>query len=151
MNTATLTRGTSNAFLSDIGLSTTAGETGEGLSKILADWYQDSIDRINHLRKLKPNWDSYGAYPVNQNSIIFAEKLVYWFAQETEVECPRIAASPAGYVALSWEWQEHSRELDLEILSDGGLRYSYLDESQPSQDCDGEADDLTLIAHLLTQ
>ncbi len=62
-----------------------------------------------------------------------------------------MSASPAGYVALSWEWENHSRELDMEILPDGVMRYSYLDEPQPARDREGETSDPTLIAYLLTQ
>ncbi|REJ95230.1 MAG: hypothetical protein DWQ34_06795 [Planctomycetota bacterium] len=148
---------TANAFSQSTGLDTRAGETGDGLYVVFArrdqpaDWSEGSLDGIERLGKLNHNWDSYGANPVVAESIEVAKLLVRMFAQVTGIDCPRIAASPAGNVALSWEWREHSRELDLEILPDGSLRYSYLDERQPSQDCEGETTDPNLIAHLLTK
>ena len=116
----------------------------------IADWSADCLDHIDRLRELKQNWDSYGANSVDLRSIEVAKQLVRKLAQVTGIDCPRISASPAGYVALSWEWQKHSRELDLEILPDGTLRYSFLDEDHPTNDTEGETVDPNLIAHLLT-
>ena len=149
--------GTATAFSQSTGWETQASGTGEGLYGVfarrdqVADWSANCLHRIDRLHELKQNWDSYGANSVDPNSIEIAKRLVRMFAQVTGIDCPPVAASPAGYVALSWEWREHSRELDLEILPDGSLRYSYLDERQPSQDCEGETADPNLIAHLLTR
>ena len=157
MMDSTIASGTANAFSQSIGMQAQANATGEGLHMVLAqkdfpaDWLQDCVDRIDRLCELKQNWDSYGANSVDPDSIEIAKQLVPMFAQVTGIDCPRVAASPAGYVALSWEWREHSRELDLEIMPDGRLRYSYLDERQPSQDCEGETVDPNRIAHLLTK
>jgi hypothetical protein len=59
--------------------------------------------------------------------------------------------APDGNAALSWEWHDHSRELNVEITPDGTLRYSYIDEEDPSRDAEGESDDANLIAQLRTQ
>jgi len=157
MTDTTLAIGTANAFSQYIGLETQAGETGEGLYVVfarrdqVADWSADCLTRIDRLRELKQNWNSYGANPVGPKSIAFAKQLVCTFAKVTGIDLPRVAASPDGHVALSWEWQEYSRELDLEILPDGTLRYSYLDERQPSRDREGETRDPNRIADLLTR
>ena len=146
--------GTANAFSQFTELPAHANATGEGLfapRDHAADWSTNCVNRIDRLRELRQNWDSYGANPVDPDSIEVAKQLVRQFAQVTGIDCPRVAASPAGNVALSWEWDEHSRELDLEILPDGMLRYAYLDEHQPSQDCEGETYDPNQIAHLLTK
>ncbi len=144
------------AFEPLVDLKASADGTGDGLFVLAqrsspAAWHQDCIKRIERLRELKHNWDSYGANPVDRGSIEFAKQLVREFAQVTGIDCPRVAASPAGHVALSWEWQGGSRELDLEILPDGMLRYSYLDEKQPNADAEGDTADLNRIVQLLTQ
>lgn len=115
----------------------------------MSEQIADCLDRIDRLRDLKPNWDSYGANPVDLKSIAVAKKLVGMFVEVAGIECPRVAAWSAGNVALSWEWCDYSRELDLEILPDGTLRYSYLDEHQPNRDCEGETSDPNLIVQLL--
>ena len=148
---------TAIAYLQAAGLVTSAGGTGEGLYRFVAsrnqvaDWSADCLDRIKRLRELNQNWDSYGANPVDPRSIEVAKQLVRMFAEVTGIDCPRVAASPAGNVALSWESEDQSRELDLEVQCDGILRYSFLDEHQPSQDIEGETNDPNLIVQLLTQ
>ncbi len=157
MTDTTFASGTADVFAESKEVETQADRTGEGLYGVfacrdqIADWTEDCLQRIERLHKLKQNWDSYGANPVDPRSIEAARQLVRKFAFVQGIDCPRVAASPAGHVALSWEWQEYSRELDLEILPDCTLRYSYIDEKQPSQDSDGETSDPNLIAHLLTK
>ena len=155
MSDETSASGTAIAVSQSTGLETRANGTAEALVVVAlrdpADWSAVCLDRIDRLRELKQNWDSYGANPVDSGSIEVAKHLVSMFAEVTGIDCPRVAASPVGYVSLSWEWRDHSRELDLEILPDGKLRYSYLDEHQPSQDREGETYDLNQIAHLLTK
>lgn len=157
MNDSVFAVGTANAFAQPTERTAQAASTGEGLcvvfapGNLTADWYNNCLDSVDQLRELKANWDSYGANPVDPDSIQVAKQRLRQFAEVTGIGCPRVGASPAGRVALSWEWKNHSRELDLEIVPDGTLRYSYLDETQPSQDREGETFDPTLIAHLLTQ
>ena len=157
MTDTTFASGTANAFSQSTGLDARADDTGEGLYVVFArrdqpaDWSTDCLSRIMRLRQLPRNWDSYGANPIDPASISFATQLVQVLAQVAGVGCPHIAASPAGNVALTWEWHEHSRELNLEVLPSGSLRYSYLNERQPTEDCEGVTDNPTLIAHLLTK
>lgn len=155
MSDETSASGTAIAFSQSTGLETRADGTAEGLVVIArrdpADWSADCLNRMKRLCELKQNWDSYGANPVDPGSIEVAKQLVRMFAQMTGIDCPRVAASPAGNVALSWEWEDQSRELDLEVQRDGILRYSFLDERQPSQDTEGETNDPNLIVQLLTQ
>lgn len=157
MSNSVLARGTADAFAQSTDLATREDSTGEEFYGLLAlrdqsaDWCKDCLSHVNRLRELKPNWDSYGAYPIHPDSIQIARQLLHQFAEVEGIACPRIGASPAGHVALSWEWQNHSRELDLEILPDGTLRYAYLDEMQPSHDREGTTLDPTLIAQLLTR
>lgn len=155
MNDATLAIGTANAFAQSTELPARAGSTVEGLYTMalrdhIADWCEACRNHVDRLRELNQNWNSYGANPVHPSSIQIAKQLVHGFAEVTGIGCPRVGASPAGNVALSWEWQSHSRELDLEILPDGRLRYAYFDENQPIDDCEGETVDANEIACLLT-
>jgi hypothetical protein len=148
---------TASAFSQFPRLATGADNTAEGLYSVLAlrdrpaGWVVECIGRIERLRELKQNWDSYGAKPVDVDSIASAARLVPWLAGITGIDCPRVTASPAGHVALSWEWKQHQRELDLEILPDGTLRYAFLDEQTPADDFECETTDAREIARLLTK
>lgn len=157
MSDTTLAIETAKAFTKSIQRTAHAGPTGEGLyisfalRDQAADWCNNCLDNVDQLRELSFNWDSYGAKPVDSDSIQVAQQLLLQLAKFHGVDCPRVGASPAGHVAFSWEWENHSRELDLEVLPDGTLRYSYLDEAQPDHDREGETTTPDLIAHLLTQ
>ncbi len=154
MTDTTLPSGTAEAFSRSTQPETEAAGSGEGLFAVrdqIPDWSADCVEHIARLCKLEANWDSYGASPVDPRSITIAKQLVRVLSQVSGIDRPRIAASPAGVVALSWEWEDHSRELDLEILWDGTLRYSYLDERDSNQDCEGETRFPNRIAHLLTK
>ncbi|MEQ8852908.1 hypothetical protein [Gimesia sp.] len=135
-------------------LIASAGITGEGL---LAErnepvqWLQQCIINIWKLRDLPANWDSYGAKPVNPDSIQFAMEVMNALSSITGVSCPRIAASPAGNVALSWDLEDYTRELDVELDPNRVIRYAYIDEENSTKDCEGVAKNLDVIAQFLTQ
>lgn len=145
-----------DAFSEARRLPAVAGGSSEGLYAVLArrsraDWCETCLREIDRLRDVVNNWNSYGALPVDRDSIEVARRLVAMLCEVAGIDHPRVAASPAGNVALSWEWQQHTRELDLEIVADGTLRFSYIDEAHPSQDLQGETIDPTYIAQLLTK
>ncbi len=148
---------TASAFSEFPRLATGADSTAEGLYSLLAlrdcpaSWVSDCVARIERLRELTPNWNSYGANPVDVGSIASATQLVPWLAGIEGINSPRVAASPEGYVALSWEWEQQTRELDLEVLPDGTLRYSFLDERRPAADVEAETTNPGKIADLLTK
>lgn len=130
-----------------------ADDTGEGLFAIRdrpADWTADCVARTSQLRTLPNNWNSYGANAVDVRSIECAIQLVRVLSQVTGIECPRIAASPAGYATLSWEWHSHARELDVEVLPDGRLRYGFVDEDDGT-DIERATSDVNEVAHILTK
>ncbi|QDU47607.1 hypothetical protein Mal52_61420 [Symmachiella dynata] len=144
----------STAISQSEALDATAGGTEEGLvfarRDFVADWLQDRLIALDQLRKLEENWDSYGARSVDLTSIAIAAAIIKLLAEVIGICRPNIAASPAGNVGLSWEWEDCSRELDVEILPDISFRYSYLDEENPDLDREGTTRDLNIIANLLT-
>jgi hypothetical protein len=115
-------------------------------------WLEGCAADIDQLVGLEENWNSYGARKVDPRSIEFAKRLIVDLANMSgDIACPQVAASPDGNVALSWQWHDHSRELNVEITPDGTIRYSYIDEEDSSRDAEGETDDPHLIARLRTQ
>ncbi len=148
------------AFTKDESLSAQADATGDGLVQevLIAlrasppPWLQGHLAQIDQMRDLRANWDSYGALPVDLDSIALAKSLLSQLAYVDTLEAPTVTASSAGNVAFCWD--DGERSLDLEVRPDGILEYAYLNESQPALDEEGETcdeDALTFLAYLLTR
>ena len=76
--------------------------------------------RLNALKELGKNWDSYGADPINPQAIERARKLL----EVTQAE-PLIIPTRDGGVALAW----HEEDITLTIYADAcGLHIEGLDE-----------------------
>jgi len=134
-------------------LETSAMDTGEGLPvwwQKSADWFRECENNIYKLQELEPNWNSYGAKPVSFKSIQLTGEIIYELSKMSGISCPRIGASPTGNVVLSWEWNDFTRELEIEIDPAIGIRYSYFDERSPEKDCEGETIDPMDIKLILT-
>jgi len=135
-------------------VSAKTGETGEGLYDILAKnkagtWLHECQKHVAELRHLPPNWDSYGANPVDIGSIANALEFIDMLAEYPAISAPNVAASPAGNVAFSWSWNEGDRELDVEVTGAGMIRYSFINESEPNHDAEGQTAYPEWVASLL--
>jgi len=116
-----------------------------------ADWLAERLEAIESLRDLDDDWDSYGARRIDERSIRAAQELVRRLATIVGVNRPAVAASPDGFVGLSWEWDDFSKNLDLEVLPQGHLCFGYLDGNDSAKSFEQTTSDLMLIAQLLTQ
>jgi hypothetical protein len=117
-----------------------------------ADWFRECEKKIIKLLELEPNWDSYGAKPINLESIDRARKIVRDLSFVQGIWCPFVAPSPTGDVGLTWEWSDFSRELDVEVGPSRIIHYSYMDENNPDQDCEEcKTHDLMVIAQIITK
>lgn len=146
---------TANLISQYAGLDAKAESTGEGFHVAprveIADWYDECAAKINKLKALGHNWDSYGANPVSHASIYFANLWLKFFAGVVGINCPGISASPDGNVGFSWEWADDTRELDLEILPSGLLHYSYVNETKPNEECEDTTQEVDHILYILTK
>lgn len=100
----------------------------------MVGWANEAKRRISELSLLEANWDSYGASPVDQASINLAIEFVTFVNQIPGVPEPRIAASPAGNVGLTWEWDDFNQELDIELDPVNGICVGYIDSRCPDDD-----------------
>ena len=115
------------------------------------DWLETCLANIDRLAGLEDNWNSYGARKVDPRSVELGKRFVLHLANMNgRIDCPRVTASPDGNPAFSWEWHDHSRELNVEITPGGTIRYSFVDEVNPSRDAEGQTDDPDLIASIRT-
>lgn len=112
-------------------------------------WLNDSISTIRRLRNLRPNWDSYGASPINEASIRCAENMLARLSSVETISAPSISASPAGNVFFCWDALD--RSLDVEVRPDGTMSFVYLDEVNPLKDKDGVVETVDTLLSLWTQ
>ncbi len=113
-----------------------------------AEWLSECERRLFDLHLLAPNWDSYGADPVDRKSVQQASALLRALALVPNIESPTVTATPAGNAAFCWD--NGQRSLDLEILKSGVVEYAFLDEADDSKDEEGRTKDISFLAHLLS-
>lgn len=77
-------------------------------------WYQEGLEKIDGMRSLTSNWDTYGAEPPTEASLAKA-KTVMETLYQMNFRPSRIAASAEGGVAISFFDQK--RYSDIEILN----------------------------------
>jgi hypothetical protein len=97
-----------------------------------ATWLEEATRKIQALALLKENWDSYGASPINPDSIAEALNVVASLANVYDIDAPAVGGSPDGNVGLSWDGGSWS--LDAKILPDERIEIIYLDELNPWDD-----------------
>lgn len=138
-------------------LSASAENTGEGILAVrrrVAEWFRPCSESIIEFLELKPNWDSYGAYPIKLESVERAIIVLHDLSLVQGIVHPRVTPTVSGNIGLSWEWHNYNytRELDVEIDPSRGIRYSFYDEENPNIDCeDVTTYDLMVIAQILTK
>jgi hypothetical protein len=104
------------------------------------------IDRIEELRELQPNWDSYGAYAISPESIERAKLFVSAVPWADGIPEPSVTASGDGHVGFTWA--EKRWGMDLEILPDGTYDY-YWYEVPEGKDKEGSTKDIDDIVALM--
>jgi hypothetical protein len=112
-------------------------------------WLRDSLRKLQELATLQENWDSYGASPVNANSVVRAQELVCYLARFVGVDEPAVGATPEGHVGFSWD--EGAWSLDAEVLPNGRIAYVYLDERDSANDRETTTRRWADLLALLTQ
>lgn len=113
-------------------------------------WRKTVLGQIEGLSSLPRNWDSYGASPANRDSLERAQEFIIWLSSFEGVEMPDVGLTANGNVAFMWEWDNATRNLDIEIQPDGTIGFSYLDGNDESREEDGQTDDGERILSFLT-
>ncbi|MCX7418718.1 MAG: hypothetical protein NT013_04165 [Planctomycetia bacterium] len=145
------------AFPQDATLNPTALNSSEAFSPLMAfrsnpePWVRDVHCSLESLRELGQNWDSYGALPAVPDSIKSAKAFIKLIGCIVGVERPDVSLSPAGNAVFSWETSNGKRNLDVEILKSGQMRFAFIDDDDESADIERETFDLAEIASILTQ
>lgn len=86
----------------------------------------DLEEAVRQLREIAeslsaPNWDGYGANPVQPESVVQAERFLR--ALPEDIPMPSIGADPDGEVALDWEDDGHAF-FSVSVSPDGLLTFA---------------------------
>lgn len=105
------------------------------------------IKRLITVRKLPENWDSYGSPPPTESAFAIAIRLLTAIDFD-ELPSPRIIPVSGGGVQL--EWDVGIRELELEIMSDGSMKYLKVEHGEPLDEQEIVPLDLARLRSLVT-
>ena len=87
-----------------------------------------AIQRLIAIRQLPRNWDSYESPPPSESAISAAIRILVEI-DLNELPSPRVLPISGGGVQL--EWDVGTRELELEVLSGGMIRYLKVERGEP--------------------
>ncbi len=144
------------AFTQSCALDAVAHNASDAFSSVLMasrfkpEWVRELRDRLDSFRNLPQNWDSYGACRPSIASLQLAKQLLDVIGEVVGVDPPRIGTSSAGNAAFSWELA-NGRNLDLEVLPSGSMRFAFWCDDDDSHDDEGTTEYVDKIASFLTQ
>lgn len=114
-----------------------------------APWLNAALAKLEGLRALTANWNSYGASPIGPAAIAWAKEIVTHLATYAGVDAPTVTATPDGHVGLCWD--SGRRSLDASIDSAGVISYVFLDEDAPDENREARTCDPGDLVPFLTR
>jgi len=90
------------------------------------DWAVPTFRRLGELLELAPNWDSYGACPINPDHARAAIELLMLVMQD-DTPAPTVVPTNRGGVQL--EWHTGGIDLEIETLSSHRFLVSFEDSA----------------------
>ena len=85
----------------------------------------DVNGQLDCLKTLEPNWDSYGALPIDEKSIQAAREFIARLPPST---WGVTAVNPTPNGGVQFEWEAGSRSLELEFEAPSTIRYLKSDD-----------------------
>lgn len=89
-------------------------------------WSRSSISKMIEFLALEPNWDSYGAHPVELAAINHAITLLFSVVDE-DTPAPAVVPTPAG--GVQFEWHTRGHDIEVAVDSQGAVQF-VIDEDQ---------------------
>ena len=82
--------------------------------------YWAALETLSRLARLQPNWDSYGSRPLQERAI---EAAFYLLKLSAAAGLPSPHIGPVSGGGLQFDWSTQGKDLELEVLPDGGLAW----------------------------
>ena len=115
------------------------------------NWYAPICSKLVLLMNLQQNWDSYGAPPVNEKSILRAFDILSGIVNPSfSLPYPSVVPTAKGGVQL--EWHRNGVDLEIEIYPDSGGAFSYEGKGEePFEREDDPANHIELLQGLVVK
>lgn len=108
-------------------------------------WFEPAMSKLDQLFKLRRNWDSYGAYPLNPYSAAAAIRFLGWTMQQNTVR-PALIPTVTGDITLEW----HTDGIDLEVtLEAEGARCLLFEDQERGVTVEVERPDPNLLREVM--
>ncbi len=92
------------------------------------EWYEPAFNEITRINNLPPNWDSYGARVVAEETLAFAlNVLIQLRNRYPTLPLPQIGATVLGGIEM--EWHEGDVDLELRIVAPREMTAFFEDEN----------------------
>jgi len=96
------------------------GQGVEVFPLLARTWRESVIEKISSYRSLPHNWNSYGSPPPSSTAIYKAIGFVSVLLDDSQ---PRPRVTPVSGGGIQFDWSFGKRELEIEFLHDGKIRY----------------------------
>lgn len=103
---------------------------GSAQEQTISAWYPNASRTLEDVRRLKPNWDTYGADPIAPDLVDEAHGVLAQIKASAErlgrvLPEPFVAPGSDGTIQFEWKLGDKAFELELSMES-GRLRFAYL-------------------------
>jgi hypothetical protein len=88
----------------------------------IPDWVQPTVEGLVRIMRLPPDWDSYGARPVQS---VLVERAVEILSRVMEENSPPPSIVPLCDGGLQMEWHLRNQDIEIAVASDEPPTYYY--------------------------
>lgn len=82
-------------------------------------------EKLQELKDLPENWDSYGSCPIHSDVIEMSASLL---ADLAKIKIPNPLILPVSGGGVQLEWRKHNAELEIEVLPNKTVEYLVVDK-----------------------
>lgn len=97
------------------------------------EWFKQAVTRLEDLLNLQPNWDSYGANPVNPEIAMYAINLLFELMDDA-LPMPSIVPTNRGGIQLEWHTRRGDLEIDIEAPYRVGVVFEDVFSGEPPEE-----------------
>lgn len=119
-----------------------------GSRALWPNWARDTVDGLLDLLNLRPNWDSYGARPIERTAVETAVPLLFQL-MTNDTPSPSTIPTSTGGIQLEW----HQQGIDLEItIPPSGLVTAFVHDDATGEEWEtGLSDALSRVKQIIME
>lgn len=97
----------------------------------LPDWLLEVVRDLNRIVLLPPNWDSYGALPIDQPTLEHALHVIVKIMDD-DIPLPQVGATVRG--GVEFEWHIDGKDLEIQVGRPFEVHAYFHDEQKPEDE-----------------